>query len=221
MFYTECTLKVFFLCCIQISTSANGHRTFSCAVHGQILWWERAGDTTKTCPVDLRIFSSQARAPVKNIMAMYRERTLLGRIKLKRSSAASREESVKHTRLPQKKFKQRPGRRQRQQQKKSNRFRLAKQELCTWCTTLFFLYINLFAVTARLCEVKVPNFTFCGGLEQKTTIFFFFPWTLMQSFRIQPYWIVLKRKCFFCDARKREKLTHTHTTTFKCCLRRE
>ena len=36
----------------------------------------------------------------------------------------------------------------------------------------------------------------------------------MQSFRIQPYWIVLKRKCFFCDARKREKLTHTHTTTF-------
>ena len=27
MFYTECTLKVFFLCCIQIFTSANGHRT--------------------------------------------------------------------------------------------------------------------------------------------------------------------------------------------------
>ena len=114
MFYTECTLKVFFLCCIQISTSANGHRTHSCAVHGQILWWERAGDTTKTCPVDWRIFSSQARAPVKNIMAMYRERTLLGVIRLKRSSAASREESVKHTRLPQKKFKQRPRRRQRQ-----------------------------------------------------------------------------------------------------------
>ena len=36
----------------------------------------------------------------------------------------------------------------------------------------------------------------------------------MQSFRIQQYWIVLKRKCFFCDARKKEKLTHTHTTTF-------
>ena len=94
-----------------------------------------------------------------------------------------------------------------------NKFRLAKQELCTWCTTLY-LNINLFAVTARLCEVKVPNFTFCGGRAHKATIFFLFPWTLMQSFRIQQYWIVLKRKCFFCDARKKEKLTHTHTTTF-------
>lgn len=36
----------------------------------------------------------------------------------------------------------------------------------------------------------------------------------MQSFRIQPYWIVLKRKCFFVMHEKEKKLTHTHTTTF-------
>ena len=63
----------------------------------------------------LKNLSSQARAPVQNIMAMYRERTLLGEIKLKRSLAASSEESAKHTRLPQKKFKQRPQRRRRRQ----------------------------------------------------------------------------------------------------------
>ena len=34
-------------------------------------------------------------------------------------------------------------------------------------------------------NVKLPNFTFCRGQEQKTTTFFFFSWTLMQSFRIQ------------------------------------
>ena len=32
--------------------------------------------------------------------------------------------------------------------------------------------------------MKVPNFTFCRGREHKTT-FFFFSWTLIQSFRIQ------------------------------------
>lgn len=36
----------------------------------------------------------------------------------------------------------------------------------------------------------------------------------MQSFRIQPYWIVLKRKCFFVMHEKEKKLTHTHTITF-------
>ena len=34
-------------------------------------------------------------------------------------------------------------------------------------------------------NVKLPNFTFCRRREQKTTTFSFFPWTLMQSFRIQ------------------------------------
>ena len=33
-------------------------------------------------------------------------------------------------------------------------------------------------------DLKVPNFTFCGGRKHKTTIFFFSSWTLMQSFRI-------------------------------------
>ena len=34
-------------------------------------------------------------------------------------------------------------------------------------------------------NVKVPNFAFCRGREQKTTTFFFFSGTLIQSFRIQ------------------------------------
>ena len=41
----------------------------------------------------------------------------------------------------------------------------------------FFWHMNLFAVAARLCDVKVPNFTlkFEEGREYKTTTFFFFP----------------------------------------------
>ena len=31
----------------------------------------------------------------------------------------------------------------------------------------------------------MPNFTFCGGRERKTTTFFFFSWTSIQSIRIQ------------------------------------
>ena len=31
---------------------------------------------------------------------------------------------------------------------------------------------------------KMPNVTFCRGREHKRTIFFFFPWTLIKSFRI-------------------------------------
>ena len=34
-------------------------------------------------------------------------------------------------------------------------------------------------------DVKMPNFTFFGGREHKTTTFFFFSRTLMQYFRIQ------------------------------------
>ena len=46
-----------------------------------------------------------------------------------------------------------------------------------------FLYIPL--PSLRDYNVKLRNFTFCRGREQKTTTFFFFSWTLMQSFRIQ------------------------------------
>ena len=34
-------------------------------------------------------------------------------------------------------------------------------------------------------NVKMPNFTFCRGQKFKTTTFFFFSWTLIQSFRTQ------------------------------------
>ena len=31
----------------------------------------------------------------------------------------------------------------------------------------------------------MPNYPFCRGLKHKKTTFFFFSWTLIQSFRIQ------------------------------------
>ena len=34
-------------------------------------------------------------------------------------------------------------------------------------------------------DVKLPNFTFCGGCERKTTTLLFFSCTLIQSVRIQ------------------------------------
>ena len=34
-------------------------------------------------------------------------------------------------------------------------------------------------------DVKIPNFTFCGGLKHKTTTFFLFSWTSIESFKIQ------------------------------------
>ena len=46
-----------------------------------------------------------------------------------------------------------------------------------------FLYISL--SPWHDYNVKLPHFTFCQKREQKTTTFFFFSWTLMQSFRIQ------------------------------------
>ena len=73
---------------------------------------------------------------------------------------------------------------QRQRQlewQKSNRFIVAKQQLCT-CNHAF-LYISLLSLHDY--SVKVSNFTFCQGREHKTTTFFFFSWTLIQSFRIQ------------------------------------
>ena len=56
-------------------------------------------------------------------------------------------------------------RRQRERQK-SNRFRSAKQQLCT-CITLF---VNFFAVTARLRR-EFPNFAFYRQREHTTTNF--------------------------------------------------
>ena len=57
--------------------------------------------------------------------------------------------------------------------KKSTRFRLAKQQLCS-CITLFD---HLHRHCTNDYEVKIPNsanFTFCAGREHKTTTFFFF-----------------------------------------------
>ena len=47
-----------------------------------------------------------------------------------------------------------------------------------------FLYISLLSLHDY--NVKVLNFTFFRGWEHKTTTFFFFSKTLIQSFRIQP-----------------------------------
>ena len=46
-----------------------------------------------------------------------------------------------------------------------------------------FLYISL--PPLHDYNVKLPNFTFCRGREQKTKTFFFFSGTLIESFRIQ------------------------------------
>ena len=51
-------------------------------------------------------------------------------------------------------------------------FRLAKQQLDTFIRLLHDY------------NVKLPNFTFCGGRENKTTTFIFFSWTSIQSFKI-------------------------------------
>ena len=56
-------------------------------------------------------------------------------------------------------------RRQRERQK-SNRFRLAKQQLCTRIT----LFVYFFAVTVRLRR-ELPNFTFYRQREHTTTNF--------------------------------------------------
>ena len=46
-----------------------------------------------------------------------------------------------------------------------------------------FLFISL--PSLHDYDVKMPNFTFCGGREHKATTFFFFFSTSIQSFRIQ------------------------------------
>ena len=78
-------------------------------------------------------------------------------------------------------LKQQRRRRQRDRQK-SNMFRLAKQQLCT-CNTLVCTFHCRRSTTTT--DVKVPYFTFCRGREHRTTSFFFYSRTLVQSFRIQ------------------------------------
>ena len=106
--------------------------------------------------------------------------------------------------------------RQRQQElQKRNRFRLAKQQLCT-CITVF---CNFHCRRCTTYDVKLPNLTFYGGREHKTAIFFFFSWTSIQSIRIQlqkssPLFVELKPgkvwssanslfKWRFCSRRRR------------------
>ena len=67
-------------------------------------------------------------------------------------------------------LKQRRGQRQRERQK-SNRFRLAKQQLCT--RIMLFLHISL--TSLHDYNVKVPKFTFCRGREYKKQVSFSFP----------------------------------------------
>ena len=71
--------------------------------------------------------------------------------------------------------------------KKSNTFRLAKQELCT-CITLFW-YISL--PSLHDYDLKVPNFTFCGGCEHTRQRFSFsFP-----QLRCSPLEFISKKSC--------------------------
>ena len=89
-------------------------------------------------------------------------------------------------------LKQRRRRRQRERQK-SNRFRLAKKQLCT-CITLFcsFLCRHCMATSRAYLNTQKYglfcslNFTFCGGREHNTTALFFFYWSSLQSWNSTP-----------------------------------
>ena len=66
---------------------------------------------------------------------------------------------------------------------KKQRFRSAKQQFARASPLLI---AHFFAVTTRLrCENAYANFMFCGWSEHKTATFFFFSWTLIESFRIK------------------------------------
>jgi len=60
----------------------------------------------------------------------------------------------------------------KQNGKKSNRLRLAKQLITQLHVQHAFLYISLPSLLDY--DVKLPHFTFYGGPEHCTTIFFFF-----------------------------------------------
>ena len=61
---------------------------------------------------------------------------------------------------------------QQRERQKSNWFRLAKHNFAGASR----FTVHFFAFTARLRR-KMPNFTFFGGREHKTTTYFFFSWT--------------------------------------------
>ena len=71
-------------------------------------------------------------------------------------------------------------RRRQQERQKSNRFRLAKQQLCT-CSTLFYTFLSL---RSRL-QRESASFQVLSKTGTQDNIFLFFSWTLIQSFRIQ------------------------------------
>ena len=53
--------------------------------------------------------------------------------------------------------------------KKNNRFRLAKQQLC-----VHRAFLNISLLSLHDYDMKMPDFTFCGGHEHQTMTFFFF-----------------------------------------------
>ena len=61
-------------------------------------------------------------------------------------------------------------RRRHRERQKSNRCRLANQQLCT-CITIC---IHFFAVAARLQRKSAYNFTFCRGSERRQRLYFSF-----------------------------------------------
>ena len=74
-------------------------------------------------------------------------------------------------------LKQRTGRRQRERETSKS---LYKRNNNFACASRFF--VHFLAVVARLrLESTLPNFTFCGEREHKTTIFFFFSRTSIDA----------------------------------------
>ena len=102
----------------------------------------------------------------------------------------------------------------------SRKLPLGTPELCT-CTTLFF--VHKFIWSHCMHDYATWNCLISRFVEEMKTrqlFSFSFTWTLMQSFKIQPYWIVLKRKCFLWCTKKGKTHTHTYDNESKCCLRR-
>ena len=88
-----------------------------------------------------------------------------------------------------------------------------KQKLLIGKTTTLhvphaFLYISL--PSLRDYVVTMPNFTFCGGRVHKTTTFFFFCWTFIQSFRIQ-----IQKKLLTFDGTERDGKSAIKFDTFR------
>ena len=96
-----------------------------------------------------------------------------------------------------------------------------------------FLYISLPSLHGY--DVKMSNFTFCGGREHNTTTFFLFSWPSIQSVRIQPQ----KKWPIFDERQKSHRLRsvkqqlcayitlfctflcrHCTATTWKCLISR-